>query len=110
MNTLNHRLGKRIRLFRNQSGLTQAQLAEKTGLSDNFIGLIERGIKQPTIDTLHKIVKSLDVTLEELFKNTTEETSKKPAQELRELLAKRNFKDSELLLDIYKTICEYRNP
>ena len=45
------------------NGLTQAELAEKTGLSDNFIGLIERGIKHPTLETLDKIASALEVDL-----------------------------------------------
>ena len=102
-------VGKRVRFFREQDGLTQAELAEKTGLSDNFIGLIERGIKHPTLDTLNKVADALEVNLSEFFhpiKSTPEDTAT-ALKELKRLLNKRNFKDGTLLLAIYKTICEH---
>ena len=102
-------VGKRVRFFREQDGLTQAELAEKTGLSDNFIGLIERGIKHPTLDTLNKVADALEVNLNEFFhptKSTPEDTAN-ALKELKRLLNKRNFKDGALLLAIYKTICEH---
>lgn len=101
--------GKRIRFFREQDGLTQAELAEKTGLSDNFIGLIERGIKHPTLETLNKIAEALEVRLGEFFQPMTNrpEDAEGASKELKRLLSKRNFKDAKLLLAIYKAICEH---
>jgi len=102
-------VGKRVRFFREQDGLTQAELAEKTGLSDNFIGLIERGIKHPTLETLNKIASALEVNLSELFHPITngQEDSVGALMELKSILNKKNFKDGKLLLAIYKTICEH---
>ena len=104
-----HLVGKRIRFFREQDELTQAQLAEKTGLSDNFIGLIERGIKHPTLETLDKIAKALEVQLGEFFQpiTTGPEDTEEALKELKRILIKKNFKDGKLLLAIYKTICEH---
>ncbi len=101
--------GKRIRFFREQDGLTQAELAEKAGLSDNFIGLIERGVKHPTLETLNKIAEALEVRLDELFQPLTNkpEDVNRSSKELKTLLNKRNFKDAKLLLAIYKIICEH---
>ena len=36
-------IGERIRTIRKLKGLTQEQLAEKTGLQDSYIGGVERG-------------------------------------------------------------------
>lgn len=90
-------------------GLTHAELAEKTGLSDNFIGLIERGIKHPTLETLDKIASALEVNLSELFHPVTngQKDSVESLAELKRILNKKNFKDGKLLLAIYKTICEH---
>ena len=101
--------GKRIRFFREQDGLTQAELAEKTGLSDNFIGLIERGIKHPTLETLNKIAEALEVHLSEFFQPMTNrpEDAEGSLKELKRLLNKRNFKNAKLLLAVYKSICEH---
>ena len=43
-------IGKNIRKYRNQRKLRQDQLAEKTDLSTNYIGMIERGEKIPQTD------------------------------------------------------------
>jgi transcriptional regulator with XRE-family HTH domain len=39
--------------------LTQEQLAERSGYSVDFIGLIERGINAPTLDRLEDIAREL---------------------------------------------------
>ena len=89
--------------------LTQAELAEKTGLSDNFIGLIERGVKHPTLETLNKIAEALQVQLSELFQPMTngEKDTEGALKELKRLLNKKGFKDAKLLLAIYKSVCEH---
>ena len=55
-------LGQNIRKCRKEQGLSQEQLAEKTGLSANYIGLIERGEKQPALDTLVNILNTLNAS------------------------------------------------
>jgi len=101
-------VGNRIRIIRRQKGLTQAQLAEKSDLSDNFIGLIERGEGHPTIPTISKIADALGVKLNEFFADD-EESSKNVHQvikELEHLLKERELKDVQLLLSLGKKIFE----
>jgi len=64
---LQKKLGNRIRDIRKKREITQALLAEKTNLSDNFIGLVERGQTAPSLETLEKISKVLKVPLKDLF-------------------------------------------
>jgi transcriptional regulator with XRE-family HTH domain len=60
-------LGKRVKFLRRHSRLTQAQLAEKTDLSVNYISEIENGLASPTLKTLLRLAQALDVEVEELF-------------------------------------------
>ena len=60
MSTLYANLGREIRRIRKVKGYTQAQLAEMTGLSDNYIGYIERGKQPPSLKTLEKITTVLE--------------------------------------------------
>lgn len=60
-------LGARLRALRDARGLTQAQLAEKVGISWHFVSSIERAEKGAPINTLAKLAAALDVTLSELF-------------------------------------------
>ena len=60
-------IGKRIKILRENKGLTQEKLAEKTGLSLDFIGKIEVNINEPGLKSLIKIANALDVHIKELF-------------------------------------------
>jgi transcriptional regulator with XRE-family HTH domain len=53
--------GKRVRELRLEKGMTQEQLAEAAGLHPTFISNVERGYRVPTIVTLLKLAKGLDV-------------------------------------------------
>lgn len=61
-------LGKRIANSRKEKSLTQAVLGEKTGLDRVAIGYIEQGKRRPTVTTLYRIARGLDVKLEDLIK------------------------------------------
>jgi transcriptional regulator with XRE-family HTH domain len=67
MNDLAKQLGRRIHLFRKQSRLTQAALAEKARISNEFMSGIERGAKLPSLPTLYKLAGVLRVNLKDLF-------------------------------------------
>jgi transcriptional regulator with XRE-family HTH domain len=58
--------------------LTQEQLAEKTGYSVDFIGLVERGINAPTVARLQDIADVLGVEVWELFRTTNTARDKAP--------------------------------
>lgn len=60
-------VGMKLRHFRNERGLSQEQVALTSGLNTNSIGMIERGIKSPTVVTLKRICDSLEISLAELF-------------------------------------------
>ncbi|MBQ3310923.1 helix-turn-helix transcriptional regulator [bacterium] len=60
-------IGKRIKFLRENKGLTQEKLAEKTGLSLDFIGKIEVNINEPGLKSLIKIANALGVHIKELF-------------------------------------------
>ena len=47
--------------------MTQEELAEKSGYSVDFIGLVERGINAPTVERLPDIANALGVETWELF-------------------------------------------
>ena len=53
------RIGKNIRKFCFAKKLRQEDLAEKTGLTTNYIGMVERGEKIPLLETFIKILNAL---------------------------------------------------
>ena len=60
-------IGKRIKYLRESKGLTQEKLAEKSGLSLDFIGKIEVNINKPGLKSLIKIANALDIHIKEIF-------------------------------------------
>nr|WP_154889778.1 helix-turn-helix transcriptional regulator [Paenibacillus xylanexedens] len=67
MTKLRNSVGERIRAIRKVKGLTQQKLAELSGLDDAYIGSVERGERNISIDTLEKIVLALGVPSANLF-------------------------------------------
>jgi transcriptional regulator with XRE-family HTH domain len=59
------------RLLRNErirQGVSMDRLARKSGLSQPMISYVERGLRNPTLDTLLRIAAALDVDLSKLLK------------------------------------------
>ncbi len=55
-------IGSNLRMFRIQKKLRQEDLAEKAGLSTNYISMIERGEKIPSLETFIILINALDVS------------------------------------------------
>lgn len=62
-------LGDNIRKHRLCQAMSQEELAFKINSARNFIGCIERAEKSPTIFTLYRIAKALNIELQELVKD-----------------------------------------
>lgn len=61
-------LGQIIREKREALGLTQIEVAENAGLDRNYIGMVERGERNPSYLSLIKIAKGLNMTVDQLIK------------------------------------------
>lgn len=59
-------IGINIKKERNKRNITQEQLAEKVGISTNFLACIEVGIKKGSFETYVNIANALHVTLDVL--------------------------------------------
>ena len=60
-------LGNNIKHLREKSGLTQEKLAEKSGISLDYLGKIEVNINKPGLKTLIKISNALNIPIKTLF-------------------------------------------
>lgn len=65
---LNKLFGELLRELRNESSISQENLALDSELDRSFISLLERGLRTPTITTLFKISKSLNKYPSEIIK------------------------------------------
>lgn len=56
-----------VRKYRKKAGLTQESLAAETGLDRKFLSEVENAKKNPTVGTLARIAKALNVKVKDLF-------------------------------------------
>lgn len=61
-------LGRIIREKREARGFTQVELANKAGVDRNYIGMVERGERNPSYISLQKIAHGLSLTVSEMIK------------------------------------------
>ena len=59
--------GKHVRDLRTKQNLTQAELAYKGDFDRNYIGMIERGERNPSLLNLIRLAKALSISLRELM-------------------------------------------
>ncbi len=60
-------LGQIIRSKRESQGLTQIELAEKCNVDRNYIGMLERGERNPSYLSLQKIARGLGIPINQLL-------------------------------------------
>ena len=62
-------VGERIKLLRQQKGMTQQDLSEKANISIAFLSFLESGKRKGSLNTYHHLATALNLGLDELFKN-----------------------------------------
>ena len=65
--------GKVLKQHRNKAGLSQENLAFDAGFNRTFISMLERGLRQPSLSTLFKLGKILNISPSELVKQVEQE-------------------------------------
>ncbi len=101
-------LGEKVRLLRQKQKISIDQLSEKTGLSKGLISQIERDITGPSVASLWKISKALNVTMNYFFdeyedfnqvvrKDERKKISMKKSNRIYELLSPNLKKQIEML-------------
>ena len=99
--TIKELFGRRIQEIRKQKRLSQEQIAEKAGISSNYLSRIECGKENPTLDMLIKLGEALETNMWEMF-DVGHAVS---AKELKEAIQKFSLKaDEETLRTIVKII------
>jgi transcriptional regulator with XRE-family HTH domain len=63
------KFGNSLRTLRMKRGLSQEHLAESAHLHKNMVGLLERGLRNPSLVTIVKLAKALRVEPDKFFKN-----------------------------------------
>tara|TARA_R110000782_G_scaffold204101_1_gene292613 strand:- start:1639 stop:2358 length:720 start_codon:yes stop_codon:yes gene_type:complete len=65
-------LGEKLRDIRAQRGLTQPELAERSGVEQSYISKLENNLSIPSSDKLHQILNALDTSVEDIVADIEE--------------------------------------
>jgi transcriptional regulator with XRE-family HTH domain len=68
--TVSVAFGRVLRDCRNQAGVTQEELAALADVDRTFVSLLERGLRQPTLETLFRLASALGVAPATLVSRT----------------------------------------
>jgi transcriptional regulator with XRE-family HTH domain len=98
-------LGRRIRYLRKIKGMTQQKLGDEADMDYKYLGAIERGEKNPSIDNLAKIAAALNVDLHEIFifEHETDDT-KELKKKIDEMLKDASKKEYGTIYRVIKAI------
>lgn len=64
---IHKKFGQRIQKLRTEKGLTQEDLADKIGVDRSYMGFLERGEKNATLDKIIKLANALGISIPKLF-------------------------------------------
>jgi len=103
-------LGQRIRNYRTAAGLSQEKLAELAGCHHTYIGQIERGEKNATIESIEKISSALNVSLSKLFEKlgAKENETRNIPLECYEFLSAKTREEQEHIYRILLEMDKYK--
>ena len=104
-------VGQRIRSYRIRLELSQEKLAELSGVHPTYIGQLERGEKNATLESIEKIANALNIPLSKLFEKLGDsaEAGQSIPLECYELLAAKSEDEQKLLFGIITSIEKYKS-
>ena len=110
MSTISETVGKRLRIRRTELGYSQELTSEKAGLHPTYIGQVERGEKNLTIESLEKICNALEYPMEDLFFSiNTFDPQDVTAQKCYDLIIEQPKKEHQNIYKILDAIIKYRH-
>lgn len=107
MKSLSRRLGEHVRKLRRERSLTQEVLAERSELSVDAIRRIERGAFSPSLNTLEKLTRGLEISLRTLFATLEQDASEDSTlAAICDYLARRSKKDLRTTWRVIRALFE----
>jgi len=97
-------IGARIKDIRTKKGFTQEQLAEKIEINPKYLSSIERGLENPTLNTLIKLSEKLGVDLDDIFNHVQIEDPAERKSLILSLLDQANDEQLKLAYRILSVI------
>lgn len=75
-------VGENVKHYRNLIGISQEALAEKAGITYQYLGKIERGIAKPSLEVLNAVAEAMNIGIFELFNSKEKKETNSSDQKL----------------------------
>lgn len=103
-------IGKNIRKYRLMKKFRQEDLAEKAGLTTNYIGMVERGEKIPSLETFINILNALEVSADMVLTEVLATGYTVKDSILNEKISKLSPEDRDKIYDVIDTLIKHSKP
>lgn len=100
-------IGTHIREYRLKRKMRQVDLAEQSGLTDNYIGMIERGEKIPSLESFINIANCLEVSPDLLLIDVINTGYELKDSLLSEKMDKLTPADRDKIYDVIETLLKH---
>lgn len=100
-------IGRNIKKYRIEKKLRQEDLAEKTDLSSNYIGMVERGEKIPSLETFISILNALEISADMVLADVLKQGYVVKNSLFSEDMQKLSQDDRERIYLVIKTLINY---
>lgn len=100
-------IGKNIKKYRTEKGMKQEMLAEKANLTPNYIGMLERSDKLPSLTTLINIANALDITSDMLLCDLLNEGYKIKSSLVFDKISELPPKEQQRIYAVIDTLLEF---
>jgi transcriptional regulator with XRE-family HTH domain len=100
-------LGNRIREERQKRKLTQEKLAEIIGISDSFVGTIERGDRILSLETLVKFANAFGITVDKLLQDSIDIESDSYINQFAHMVFGCTSKQKQTIIDVVRTMATH---
>ncbi len=100
------RIGKRIKQCREKKGFTQERLAEKIGVSTNYISAIERGSVFPRCENLIALLNSLEISANEIFVDVLKKAYEINSSVLSEEIRTLPYEEQRRIFSVVETMIQ----
>lgn len=100
-------IGRNIRKFRIEKKMRQEDLAERAGLSEKYVGMVERGEKTPSLETFIHILNALGVSADMVLTDVTNAGYTIKCSLLTERLEKLSAQEQEMVYDVVDALLRH---
>lgn len=100
------KFGNRFKAYRERLGLTQEELAARTGLSVQYISYVERGKRFPRYDKMVLLLNELKISADEVFCDVVDKSMEHRASYLSEKLFALPSDEKENILDLCELLIQ----